>query len=346
MRGRQVYARPRPGLFRSGYACRSPPGIATSLNELGQAPQVGRPSSEPTKGVFPAGTVSTETAVGEGCLDIEPLDLTQVSVQDPPSWDCSEFFAMVGSASSPFGVSSAITTTWTVLALNRLPLASPLTAPRRLFFAALAALLLLFVFWGFARTLYLRAFFDVPELPPHLYLHGAVLTAWFLLLMTQAVLIQTRRVRIHRGLGVAGAILAVGVVATGAWTLALRESEAPDLPNMMLLIAFALCIGSAIGLRRRPAAHKRLMLIGSITITAPAIDRAMRPFLGSNPALAVLILTLVAVVGMFAAIVIYDGRRPRLATIGGVLSLFVAAPVIGLLLIRSGVWDAFVAWVH
>ena len=115
---------------------------------------------------------------------------------------------------------------------------------------------------------------------------------------------------------------------------------------MMSLIAFALCLGSAIGLRRRPAAHKRLMLIGSITITAPAIDRAMRPFFGSASGLAVLILTTVAVVGMFAAIVIHDGRRPRLATVGGVLSLFVAAPLIGLLLMRSGTWDAFVAWVH
>ena len=88
------------------------------------------------------------------------------------------------------------------------------------------------------------------------------------------------------------------------------------------------------------------MLIGSITIAGPAIDRAMRPFFGGTPVLAVLILTAVAVIGMFAAIAIYDGRRPQIATIGGVLSLFVAAPVIGLLLIRSGAWDAFVAWVH
>ncbi len=79
-------------------------------------------------------------------------------------------------------------------------------------FAAMSALLVLFVFAGFARTFYLKAFFEVPELPSHLYVHGFVLTAWFLLLFCQTWLVATNRVKIHRQLGLLGVPLAVGVV--------------------------------------------------------------------------------------------------------------------------------------
>lgn len=50
---------------------------------------------------------------------------------------------------------------------------------RSRFYAGMSGMLLLIVLAGFSRTLYLRAFFDVPEIPAYVALHGIVLTAWF-----------------------------------------------------------------------------------------------------------------------------------------------------------------------
>jgi hypothetical protein len=236
--------------------------------------------------------------------------------------------------------------------------------PRRSrFFAVFTLLLLLIVFWGFARTLYLKAFFEVPELPGHLYVHGFVLTAWFLLLFCQTWLIQTKRVQIHRRLGIGGSVLAVAVVAVSVWTLVRRDLPAIDefpnraAPNLVSLVVFSLCVGSAILLRKRSAAHKRLMLIGSIVITAPALDRMARPEPIHDVLEAVLPSVifppeawfgLLVVLSMFLAIAVHDiatRGRPHGATITGVLSLFVAAPAIVAALTLSGMWSAFVRWV-
>jgi hypothetical protein len=45
--------------------------------------------------------------------------------------------------------------------------------------------LLLIVFIGFAPTFYLRAFFDVTPIRPLLYVHGALFSGWFVVLIGQ-----------------------------------------------------------------------------------------------------------------------------------------------------------------
>ena len=127
-------------------------------------------------------------------------------------------------------------------------------------------------------------------------------------------------------------------------------------PNLAFLLMFSLCIGSAVLLRRKAAAHKRLMLIGSIVITAPALDRMARPQpiheiletvlpnVGPPPEVS---FSLLVMLSLFLTIVVHDlatRGRPHLATISGVLSLFVAAPVVAALTM-SGMWSAFVRWV-
>ena len=85
--------------------------------------------------------------------------------------------------------------------------------PRRdRFFIVMTGLMLVIVLVGFAHTLYLRVLFDLPEIPAQLYVHGTVLTIWFSLAFVQTWLIATDRTAIHRRLGVAGMIVAVGVV--------------------------------------------------------------------------------------------------------------------------------------
>ena len=90
----------------------------------------------------------------------------------------------------------------------------------RRFFLAMSIVLLVIVLTGFAPTLYLRAFFDVPPIPAWVYLHGAILTGWFVLLCLQSSLAVTGRIGTHRRLGVAGAVLGGAVIAANLGVLA------------------------------------------------------------------------------------------------------------------------------
>jgi hypothetical protein len=64
----------------------------------------------------------------------------------------------------------------------------------------MAALMLVFLAVGFARTLFLRSYFGTidpasgtPYLPWHVYLHGSVMTAWCVVLFAQTSLVAEAR---------------------------------------------------------------------------------------------------------------------------------------------------------
>ena len=68
----------------------------------------------------------------------------------------------------------------------------------RFFFAGMIVVLLAIVFVGFARTYYLAGLLHAPLPAPILHIHGALNTAWMILLLVQTLLISTRNVAIHR----------------------------------------------------------------------------------------------------------------------------------------------------
>lgn len=79
----------------------------------------------------------------------------------------------------------------------------------RTFAVSVAVVMFIVNFVGFGPTFFLRPFFDVPQIPLYLYLHGVLGTAWFALVVTQALLIANRQFTRHRqlgwfGLGLAG----------------------------------------------------------------------------------------------------------------------------------------------
>src|SRR5690242_13716882 len=87
----------------------------------------------------------------------------------------------------------------------------------RRFFTWMAAAMAAVAFAGFARTYYLAGFNDGPRpvLTPLVHLHGALTTAWILLLIVQARLIAYGRRDIHRLLGFGGVAVAAAVLITG-----------------------------------------------------------------------------------------------------------------------------------
>ena len=199
----------------------------------------------------------------------------------------------------------------------------------RWFFVSIAAVLLVIIGVGFARSFYFRSIFSgghaaSTKLPAYLVVHGIVLTLWFLLFLVQTLLASSGRVHIHRTLGVAGAVLAAIVFSLSLVVVVRsvpRETSLVVIGDIAILILFAILISVGIWFRRMPEVHKRLMTIASITIVAPAIARwpgaqAMLPLSVVLPQLS-----------FFAAQVVYDIRsrqRVHPATAWGVAGYLVA----------------------
>lgn len=164
-------------------------------------------------------------------------------------------------------------------------------APDRRLFVGGAIAILVIVFVGFARTYFLKFWYDTPALPWLVHVHGAVMTSWFLLFFAQTCLIARHRTDLHRRLGVIGAALAVVMVVLGMVVVthaAAREvhAHAKDAPFFLMLLAldpfilltFAALAASAIAMRnRRGDLHKRLMLLATLSLTLVAIGRLPFP---------------------------------------------------------------------
>jgi hypothetical protein len=167
------------------------------------------------------------------------------------------------------------------------------------FYAGMAVLLLVLVLLGFGRTLYLRAFFDVRPIGAWVWVHGILLTAWFVGVVLQTALVAARRTDVHRRAGWLLTVLAVAVVATSVWitlgtlpamlasgfesSVALALAPRIAWGNYASALVFALLVGAAVVLRRQTQAHKRLMLLASIAIITPALARILQwPVFGAD----------------------------------------------------------------
>ena len=142
---------------------------------------------------------------------------------------------------------------------------------------------------GFARSYYLKSLFGKPPLPVLLHVHGVIMSAWCVLFFVQTYLVAIHRVRVHRRLGIFGAVLAFLVVGIGTYaTVAATAREVRDHVvhqfhflfglNLMNLLLFAIFVILGLALRGRPESHKRLMLMATLTLLAPAVARIVLLF--------------------------------------------------------------------
>jgi hypothetical protein len=213
------------------------------------------------------------------------------------------------------------------------------TRTRTTFFFIAHLALLAVVLVGFSPTFYLRSFFKVPAIPPALYVHGAVLTLWFLLTVLQGWLIRTQRLRLHRQIGYVAAgyaaiVVIMGLVANAQLASEITSAAEPEniiyWGNLFTLVTFATFVSLAVVFRRKPDAHKRLTLLASISIVGPALARfPMWPvFAGGvesarNYGIGGLLL-------LFASMIVYDvivRRRPHPATWIGSVAILVGLAV-------------------
>jgi len=207
---------------------------------------------------------------------------------------------------------------------------------------------------GFARSYYLRGLVVAPLPSRWVHAHALLMTAWVALFAGQVWLVRSHNLAWHRRMGAAGIVLAVLIGATGFVTaLGLGQHGSPAIPAgipplafMIVPIAdltlFAGFVATAVLLRRRPATHKRLMLLSALALLPPALARIP---LGDLAALAPLIFFGVPALLTIGAL-IYDSVRHRRVNVaflvGGVL-LILSFPLRMLLMGTSG-WMRAATW--
>ena len=164
----------------------------------------------------------------------------------------------------------------------------------RAFYLAMAILLCVCVFIGFSPTYYQAGIVRAPLPSPILHIHGAVFTLWMLLFVVQAAFISARRVHWHRSLGtiafclpplmiVLGVIAAIDALHRGVRIGPLDPAVSMAIP-LLGITAFTIVIAASWRARRRPDAHKRLILIATMGLVAAAFGRFPWARIGFPPA--------------------------------------------------------------
>jgi hypothetical protein len=238
-------------------------------------------------------------------------------------------------------------TTTTAAARSTLPRAVG-TWPARWFHPATAVACLSIVAVGFTPSITGRAHGALPPLTPLVAVHAALFASWFGLFALQTGLVATRRVRWHRRLGVAAAVVAVAMVATVLpITLdAVRRGVLPgddDLAFLLVLLGdvalFAGFVALALAFRLRPATHRRLMLLATFSILPPAISRWPVPSM--QPAIIPIVMLL-----LIGATLLHDrladGRLHRVSLWGGVV--LVGSVPVRLAIAHTDAWHRVAAW--
>lgn len=206
------------------------------------------------------------------------------------------------------------------------PLATTQVAPRSgrpkkrdPFYFWIAVAMTCTAFAGFSFTYFgpmLRGAY--PEVSPLVHVHGWTYFGWYLLVPLQAGLIRAGRFPIHRALGSASLVLGALMVGVGLVVSSVRVEMArapePDpfwelmgVPIFAIWALFTAFYVAAMLRVRRPAEHKRLVLLASAVALSAATFRIVARMFGFG--------TGVAVVGCLApvlfvvAAMLHDRRR-------------------------------------
>lgn len=230
----------------------------------------------------------------------------------------------------------------------------------RRYFLGMGVLILLIAFIGFAPTYYLQPWLQgrtsaglpaTEVLVPLVHVHALLSTAWVLLFIVQSALVTTGNLRVHRRVGPAALGLAVAMVVTAWFTTqngARLGHKPPGVPMEVFIVMplssivlFVGFVGAAFLLRRRPAAHKRLMLIGTIAILVPAFARMHFNLFPAGAVGSLASQALLAIIALVADTAIQRRLHPAMAWGVGLL---LASMPLRFVLTQTAAWKEFAAW--
>jgi hypothetical protein len=168
------------------------------------------------------------------------------------------------------------------------------------FYLLITILLLLVVLLGFGPRFYLRPFFEQPRhlqmetLPIKFILHGLLMTLWYVLLVVQSTLVNTKSIQVHKRLGVGLGVIAVLAVISAipvmmGFAPRMVELGFLDVNNpyrvwfqnlqwtndIFALITFSTMVCIGFMNRKNKVLHRTMMLFASMAFTGPATGRLM-----------------------------------------------------------------------
>jgi hypothetical protein len=203
-----------------------------------------------------------------------------------------------------------------------------------LFFSGVATLILASVFIGFARSYFFAGVIHAPLPNLLIHLHAAVFSLWITLLITQIALVSVGWVDLHRQLGILATLLATAMIFTGflAATDSLARGFSPPGSGLdaksfyampvLQIVAFSVLVVWGFRSRFDGPAHKRLMLLATISIIGPAINRWPIPAIHRMPVLTSLAIDLFVV--SLAGFDIWSKRSIHRATMQGGLVIILS----------------------
>jgi hypothetical protein len=225
---------------------------------------------------------------------------------------------------------------------------------QRIYYITFAVIAALAVFTGFARTYFLKGYFGAPSLTPLVHLHGFIFTSWILMFIAQTSLVAAGRTDIHRKLGVVGGVLAGLMIIVGPLTAIaaarLGHSPSPEVPALKFLVIplidilqFAILIGAALYLRRKPEHHRRLMLAATIGILPAAFARfPVSPLYAYQPLAAFLMTDIVLLSAVTYDSIKHHRLHPAFAWSA---ALIILSFPLRLMLSGTNAWMTFAQWV-
>jgi hypothetical protein len=189
---------------------------------------------------------------------------------------------------------------------------------------------------------------------PLVHIHGLMYFAWMFLFILQPVLVRIGNTALHRKVGVAGFILAGGMVVVGlltAITAARLNSATMTVGGFTAqqflivpitdMILFAIYLGLSLGSLKNPEAHKRLMILATLAVIPAAVGRIAGIFEISN-----LLIILVIQHGILYSGIVYDfikQKRVHAVYIWGGL-LLVAVHLSRFPIATTKFWQSIASW--
>lgn len=190
--------------------------------------------------------------------------------------------------------------------------------------------------------------------------HGMLSFAWLIIFLVQSRLIATARVVLHRRIGLAAAFVLALMIPIGFATTVVMVRRGYDLSGDLNidrdplsqsvfpfgdLLVFTLLAMAAIGYRRRPEIHKRLMLFANISLMGAPLAHFIghTPRLAAMPGAIIMVpMSLFLMAGVARDYWLMRKVRPLTTVLAGAMLLYgpLRAAVIG----PSAAWHTFVTW--
>ena len=166
------------------------------------------------------------------------------------------------------------------------------------FYVAMALLLIVINLVGFGPTFYFNHYFNYPDLSQAFFIHGVVLSSWYVLFLVQSMLLEFKHYWLHRVLGYAGCVLALVILVSSVmmfFEFMVDFKPTSDVGALIykatglwaaihLWFSFALFVVLGLVYRRMPGLHRRFMLLASIgMMTAPVARMSEFPGVPMHP---------------------------------------------------------------